>query len=299
MSKTILVVEDDPVAQNLLTEFLGQEGFSPLLAVDGLDAQELLRKRGEQVGCVLLDWSMPRMTGIELLRWMKVQEDTAHIPVVVQTGLTDPAFIKEGIDAGAFYYLTKPVQPKLLLSIVHAALNDHAYKQRLIDELAACQNPFALLTSGTFRYRTIADGERLALQIANSSPAPKRAMVISELMLNAVEHGNLGITYAEKSVLLESGSWEAEVRRRLALPEHADRDVTVTLERTADVMVVTVTDCGNGFDFSTYLEFDERRAFDTHGRGIAMVQSSLGLEFLGNGNTVRVTIDTNAAREKP
>ncbi len=293
MAESILVVEDDPVAQNLLSEFLGQEGYRILSAADGLDAQELLRGRRETVDCVLLDWSMPRMTGIELLHWMKKEEDLLHIPVVVQTGLTDPAHVKEGIDAGAFYYLTKPIQPRLLLSIVRAALNDRLYKQRLIAELAACQNPFCLLTSGTFRYRTIADGERLALQIANASPSPKRAMVISELMLNAVEHGNLGITYAEKSALLESGTWEAEVRRRLDLPGQADKFVTVTIERNAHAMIVTVSDCGPGFDFSSYLQFDERRAFDTHGRGIAMVQSSLGLEFLGNGSSVRVTIDTD------
>jgi anti-sigma regulatory factor (Ser/Thr protein kinase) len=115
-------------------------------------------------------------------------------------------------------------------------------------------------------------------------------MGISEIFLNAIEHGNLGITYDDKTELLDSGTWAQEVERRLALPENAHKEVVVRVTRTADHLTVLVRDCGPGFDFSKYLHFDETRVFHNHGRGIAIVSSDLKLEFLGNGNTVRITI---------
>jgi hypothetical protein len=230
------------------------------------------------------------MTGIDLLRWMKQSESTSGIPVIMQTVMDSPAHVKEGIDAGAFYFLSKPADPHILRSIVRAAISDRAYKAMLVKMLADCQNPLGCMTEGEFRFRTPREGEKLAVVIANASPSPARAMGISEIFLNAVEHGNLGITYDDKTDLLDTGTWSQEVERRLALPANADKKVVVRVTRTPEHLMVLVRDHGDGFDWKKYLHFDETRVFHNHGRGIAIVGSDLGLEFLGNGNTVRVTI---------
>jgi len=120
-------------------------------------------------------------------------------------------------------------------------------------------------------------------------------------MINAVEHGNLGITYEEKSHLTGQGTWEQQVEHRLAQSEYMDKIAVVQLQRDEQETRVTITDQGAGFDWQNYLEMDPARAFDTHGRGIAMANalSFDHLEYQGRGNRVLVSVfNTDAASDK-
>jgi CheY-like chemotaxis protein len=290
---TVLVADDDPEILHMIRHILEAEGLEVQAAGDGREAREVLEQNAEILSAVLLDWRMPHMSGIELLRWVKEQPDCRDIPVIMQTGMNAPEQIREGIEAGAFYYLTKPFDKRLLLSIVQAAVTDSRYRKSLLARLKESENPFQLLTDGTFRFRTLAEGERLALWIANACPSPAKAMDIAELFINAVEHGNLGITYEEKSELVDGGRWDVEIERRLALPENKDKSVLVTVRKNSEKMTVLVQDSGPGFDFSAYLNFSEERAVHNHGRGIAMANASMHLEYLETGNKVLVTVSNN------
>lgn len=287
---TILIVDDDPDVVFLVQTTLEAEGYFCKTASDGLEAQALIKKMKEQITAILLDWKMLKMSGIELLKWIKLQPELRDIPVVMQTILDKPEEVKQGIDAGAFYYLTKLTDPKLLLSIVKAAVSDFHQKKALLDKIKVGENPFALLVEGVFRFRTLVDGEYLALGIANECADPDEAVAISELINNAVEHGNLGIMYDAKTKYIEEDTFFAEIERRLALPEHARKYVEVRVKKGKDEMTVLITDQGPGFDFKKYLVLDESRVFDTHGRGIALANRLWDLQYLGTGNQVRVTI---------
>lgn len=287
---TILVVDDESIIRLLVRKILEDEGYSVHLAADGGEAQSIIQSGSVSFSAVLLDWAMPKMNGMELLRWVKNEPRYDHIPVIMQTAMDHPDQIKEGIEAGAFYYLTKPIQKDLLKSIVRAAVTDFRYKQVLHDKLRLSEQAFGLLEEGTFHFRTLAEGENLAIRIANASSKPEDAMVIAELLTNAVEHGNLGITYEEKSKLLEEGRWVAEVERRLVLPANSAKFVEVRIRRDHGQILVEIEDQGPGFDFLKYMTFDETRVFDTHGRGIAMATNALGVQYLDKGNRVRVTV---------
>jgi anti-sigma regulatory factor (Ser/Thr protein kinase) len=80
------------------------------------------------------------------------------------------------------------------------------------------------------------------------------------------------------------------IEERLKLPEYSAKFVEVKIKRLDDSLTVLVTDQGAGFDYKKYLTFDETRAYDNHGRGIAIANSTLELEYRGNGNEVLVTI---------
>ena len=287
---TILVVDDESIIRLLVRKILEDEGYSVQLAADGGEAQSIIQSGSVSFSAVLLDWAMPKMNGMELLRWVKNEPKYDHIPVIMQTAMDHPDQIKEGIEAGAFYYLTKPIQKDLLKSIVRAAVTDFRYKQILHDKLRLSEQAFGLLEEGTFHFRTLAEGENLAIRIANASSKPEDAMAIAELFTNAVEHGNLGITYEEKSKLLEEGRWVAEVERRLVLPANNAKFVEVRIRRDQGQILVEIEDQGPGFDFLKYITFDETRVFDTHGRGIAMATNALGVQYLDKGNRVRVTV---------
>jgi CheY-like chemotaxis protein/anti-sigma regulatory factor (Ser/Thr protein kinase) len=287
---TVLVVDDEEPFREVLRRTLEEEGCGVLTAADGSEALQILQTHPDSVSVVILDWMMPQMSGIELLRWMKKQGHIEHIPVIMLTVLDDPERIREGIDAGAFYYLVKPFQRPLLNSILRAAVADYHAFRHLLETLKHYRKPIALLEEGTFRFRTPQEAEQVAVMIASATPDPEHAMVISELLLNAVEHGNLGITYAEKGKLLDDNIWEQEVERRLSLPENANRYVEVRMKRVDGNLKIEIEDQGPGFDFERYLRIEESRLFDNHGRGIAIARLALNVEFVGSGNKVVVTI---------
>src|SRR5438067_13188136 len=111
-------------------------------------------------------------------------------------------------------------------------------------------------------------------------------------MVHAVEHGNLGITYDEKSVLLAEGRWRDEVARRLGLSENRGKRADVQFIRGDDELRFIICDRGNGFEWTRYLEIDPRRAFDRHGRGILMARhvSFSSIDYRGCGNEVVATV---------
>ena len=144
-----------------------------------------------------------------------------------------------------------------------------------------------LLLCSEFQLRTLLEARTLANALSGYYPQPQRVVLgISELLINAVEHGNLGISYQEKSRLLQQGGWEGEIERRLSLPENISKTVTVQLERKPHEMSLIISDCGAGFEYTNYLEISAERAFDPNGRGIAMsrMMSFDTLEYQGKGN---------------
>jgi anti-sigma regulatory factor (Ser/Thr protein kinase) len=165
-------------------------------------------------------------------------------------------------------------------------------------ELPEClrhaEPPSALLEKGVFRFRSLEEARALANTLSRACPNPEKSVIgIEELLINAVEHGNLGISYEEKTQLLLTGTWADEVRYRLASPLGRERSVTVQFERFPDDSVrIEIRDEGDGFDWRPYVDFDVDRAFDNHGRGIAMAKalSFDSLQYCGNGNTVVATI---------
>jgi hypothetical protein len=211
----------------------------------------------------------------------------------METAMQDHENIREGLDAGAYYYLTKPFQPEVLVAVVRAALQQVVEYRRLRESVQVAERPFSFLREGVFQFRSLEEGRQLAGILALACPDPERSINgLQELLINAVEHGNLGMTYREKSDLLLAGAWEEELERRLGLPEYRLRQVEVVYARRPDQISFVIRDQGKGFDCSDYLDFSPERAFDLHGRGIAMARklSFDSLEYQGNGNTVMAII---------
>ena len=116
---------------------------------------------------------------------------------------------------------------------------------------------------------------------------------ISELLVNALEHGNLKIGYEEKSNLMRSGMWRIEVDRRLDSAENKGTYIELEFQVGLQGVQITISDQGSGFDWLPYMDFDPDRAFDPHGRGIAVARLSSfdDLEYIGKGNEVIAAIN--------
>lgn len=293
-SSHILVVEDEAVLAEIIQNHLTAQGFRVTWAEDGQAAWDLILAAPGRFAAILLDRAMPRMDGLALLGKIRGWPETAHIPVIMATALDDKASVLEGLNAGAYYYLTKPLQLDLLLAVVRAAVNQTDERLRLAQLVRQTEQSLDCLTSAVFHFRQIEEVDFLASLLARLSPQPERTVLgLSELMINAVEHGNLGITYDEKSRLLLADELTIEIRRRQRLPENQDKRVEVRFERLPEAIQFIVQDQGAGFDWGRYLDFDPDRMFDPNGRGVAMAnhQSFDALTYQGNGNTVVVRVD--------
>lgn len=286
---TILIVDDEEWNRDILREYLGRAGYATLEAEDGHQALARVEADAPRLDAILLDRMMPGIDGMEVLRRLKANPEYKTLPVILQTARADPASMAEGIEAGAFYYLTKPFEPEVMLAVVRAAVLDRRQIRELNAEIQEQACAFGLAVAGTFEVRTVEEAYSLAAMLARTCPNPTAAAVgLAELMLNGIEHGNLGIGYDEKTQLFRNGTWEEEVRRRLDLPENAGKFVVVRYERRSDEVFFRVQDQGPGFDWARYLDFEPERATHCHGRGIALarVNAFTSLEYEGKGNSV-------------
>lgn len=289
----VLIVDDEPFNVEILLEYLEDSGYELDTAEDGQEAWEKLEAAPDYFDVVILDRMMPRMNGMEVLARLKAHPVMQSIPVILQTALAAEDEILEGMQAGAWYYLTKPFDEELLRSVLGTAIEDRMRYRRVQEESSAAGRSFDMMSEGRFRFRTLESARDLATVLANACPEPARVVIgLSELFINAVEHGNLGITYDEKSLLREQNRWDEEVAQRLADLRYTEREVEVHFHRDSDCIRVTITDQGDGFDWQKYQEMDPERAFDTHGRGIAMSRmlSFDALEYRGCGNQVVATV---------
>lgn len=269
----ILAVDDEVFNLDILQTILEEAQFEVVRASDGAAAMRVLQEQPE-FDLVVLDRMMPQMNGTEVLKLMKANPRLAHIPVIMQTADGRNAQILEGIQAGAYYYLVKPYDEELLLSIVHAALKDTHLRKEVRSKLQSQQNVTGLLEEARFRFQTPQEAINLAYYIANFCPDAENCVYgLNELMINAIEHGNLRMNYDDKPRLLREGKWHQEVERHLTLPGNADKFVKLHLVSDGKELVISVTDSGEGFAWKDFMDFDPLRMTEPLGRGIAMCRA--------------------------
>ena len=294
-SAVILVVDDEPLNLDIIEEYLTGKGQPYMVetASDGVEAMEKLEADPNKYDVILLDRMMPRMSGMEVLEKLSAHTELKYIPVILQTAKVSKDDILEGLKAGAYYYLTKPFTSAILHSVVKTAVKDRSYNKALLASLKVTKSSVKLLKNANFQFRSLEDVRAISSLVACAcDEAEKVAMGLSELMINAVEHGNLHIGYDEKSDLRKDDLWESEVAKRLEFPENKDKYATIEVINNLDSVTYTVIDQGNGFVWNNFLEFDTDRIMDNHGRGIAMANKLYfsNLEYQGNGNIVTVKV---------
>jgi DNA-binding response OmpR family regulator len=118
--KKILVIDDHADSVFLLKDRLEREGYDVMTAYDGKSG--LQRAFNDNPDLILLDIMMPDIDGLEVCRTILNNQNTKDIPVILITGRADADGTKEGLQAGAFDYIRKPVNKTELLARIHSAL---------------------------------------------------------------------------------------------------------------------------------------------------------------------------------
>src|SRR5260370_5481772 len=120
MDNTILVVEDDPELQEVLTLNLQNAGYRVLRASNIRQAEALVNTTLPQL--ILLDWMLPDTPGLSFARKLRSESRTMAIPIILLTGRDGESDKITGLEAGADDYLIKPFSPRELLARIKAVM---------------------------------------------------------------------------------------------------------------------------------------------------------------------------------
>ncbi len=114
LAVTVLIVEDDPSQLEMLAYNVEQDGYQVLRAEDGKEALQLLQDYEPDI--VLLDWMLPRVSGIEVCRRIKMNEIHKCTPVIILSARTEEEDRVKGLESGADDYVLKPYSISELLA---------------------------------------------------------------------------------------------------------------------------------------------------------------------------------------
>jgi CheY-like chemotaxis protein len=291
---TILTVDDQPEALEILNHLLKQEHYQTISAQNGKEALEILNS-SHNIDAILLDRMMPVMDGISLLHKLRNYEEYSDIPVIMQTAADNDFEIREGIDAGAYYYVTKPFSHQTLISVLKSALRLRSRHKKIYEKAGfylenrkKLMGGLGLMKSLSFEFNRLNDIKNIAYAASCCFPEPAKIMgAITELLLNAHEHGNLGISFSEKSDFLKEGTWEDEILFRELMPENISKKVQVEISRNEKDVSILIADEGNGFEYKKFLTLDPARAKKLNGRGVYLAALDFDeLKFLRSGSQV-------------
>lgn len=126
----ILIVDDDELNRKILNDILEDAEFGVAEAQSGQEALDALEADPE-IKIILLDRMMPGMDGMQFMRVFSTRAQWRNKKVIMQTAANQPKDVIEGNATGVYYYLTKPFDEDIVLSIVRSAASDIEALERL------------------------------------------------------------------------------------------------------------------------------------------------------------------------
>jgi two-component system cell cycle response regulator DivK len=120
MTKTVLIVEDNELNMKLFNDLLEAHGYATLKTSHGIEAMELARAHRPDL--ILMDIQLPEVSGLEVTRWLKADEELKSIPVIAITAFAmkgDEERIREG---GCEAYMSKPISVSKFIATIKTYL---------------------------------------------------------------------------------------------------------------------------------------------------------------------------------
>ena len=290
----LLLVDDEQLVRDELGGILEDEGYDVITGSDGQEGMELFRS--EQPDMVITDIRMPRRDGLWLA--MTIKQEAPDVPITVVTGHGTEAMAIDALRAGVTDFLKKPVRMEDLsgaLTRMEAALHlatDVHQQAGMPESVQVAERSWRYLLNNDMD--VIPEFVDFLLKHStkglDSQSEMELNIALRELILNAMEHGNLGLSYEAKSQALEEGSLEQVLAQRAALPEYVERRVTVDATRRERELTICITDMGEGFDWHNLADpQDPKNLLSSHGRGVLLARMSVDdLSFNPKGNQVTI-----------
>ncbi len=247
---------------------------------------------------------MPVMDGLEMLE--KIRKIDSNSLFIIISTLDAPKYTLQALRLKANDYLVKPLLSKDLLTMLakYARILENRTKDREILGMIYNRTLGMKILNRVDLVGKIVD--RLMLETEQVIPPPDRLGIhlgLVEMLTNAIEHGNLEITYEEKSQAMEVSlhQWNELVNQRCLAPDYAGRLVDLEFHLSKDRCDWLITDQGPGFDWKKIPDStDSANLLATHGRGILLTSLRFNeITYLGNGNQVRLVKHLSAETALP
>ncbi len=285
----VLILEDDTFSRKYFQNIVERQGFICEAVENGKIGYEFYKEFDPDV--IICDIQMPEMDDLEFLE--KIRGDNSDAIVIMATAFESEDYAIRALELGANNYLKKPVYPDNLLSLLNKykhIVEQHTVFDNLIQTTEKLEfikyfksdmRSVPIIVDYLMQYirESFEDSERIGVELG-----------LAELITNAVEHGNLNISYAEKSEALDEDRLPELVNQRLTDTEIAKRTVKVDFILNTEFCQWIITDQGNGFDWNNVQNpLLNDRAEKLHGRGIFISRFQFDeMEYLGKGNSVRI-----------
>jgi len=286
-----LVVTDDTHFKQDVTSCLEDDKFHLTFVSSFNEAKPLLKDSNNNISTIICNIPDQKETFEKDLRLFKREDFAKYIPII---GVAPANQKHSAIARNLFFHvLHTPFQEDILSHTIEEGKSDFKRYQALLSEVNSRTSAIGLIKSGKFVLQTLQQAEALTTMLSLACPDPSAvALGLSELLVNAIEHGNLEISYSEKTVLLENGKWDEEIRKRLSQDEYKDRFIEIIFKRSPEEICISITDQGPGFDWRKFIEYGADQFDNKHGRGIA-IAFAMGfdnLEYNEKGNQVTAKI---------
>ncbi len=285
-SPGVLIVDDEESLRSLLLRVLRAEGYAPVPAGDGEEAIRLFRETSPWV--VVSDIRMPKMDGLTLLTEIrKVDREAA---VILMTGQGNEEVLLKALRGGATNFFKKPFTSQELLEEIRRVVSfrREAARSGLFSPYLTSETKSFVLPAELTSYSAVVN--QLTLQLPCMLPPEdilNLRIGIEEMITNAVEHGSLGISFAEKSEAIREGRLAGLIAERSALCRGAGRRIFITSRLARDLFEVTIRDEGQGFDWRALPEVAPENLLAFNGRGILLTKIYFDeVEYNEQGNQV-------------
>jgi len=285
----VLIVEDDEASRQFMTTLVRDEGYEVEDAANGADGLKAFESFKPDL--VFSDISMPVMDGLQMLEKIRKQSNDAI--VVMTTAFGTAEYTLKALRLRANDFLVKPVLPQDVVANLKKyqdVFATRSVERQVFGMILHRELTLQLGNQPTIVSRVV---DRLMQETEGRIPPSERLNVhlgLLEIIMNAIEHGNLGITYHEKSEALESSSevWPNLVKQRMNEQPYCDRSVLIQFQMDGECCEWTITDEGEGFNWKEVPDpNDPENLLAANGRGIMLARLNFDeLAYLGNGNQV-------------
>lgn len=291
---TVLVVDPCQDTQAHILRHMRERGFTVITVSDPATALATIELAAPDI--VLTDSFLPDGAGLALTKTLRSR--LAPCPVIVMSDRQSEQTVIHALRAGAVDYLLKPIGVEELSHALQRA------RQQLVIDIEGppgilCSDYNLTMESDPVHIPGIVSWllQTTALTLSDTTRLHLRG-TLQELLLNAVEHGSLSITYADKQLAIAQNRYSELVRERLLEARLTPRSVTIQVhcDRSARSLEYRIADEGSGFDWRTVFGRAHKAcdAEDASGRGIFLARSffpSLRYNDLGNIVTFSVSME--------
>lgn len=285
----VLIVEDDEASRQFMTTLASDAGCEVAEAANG--AEGLKSFESFHPDLIFSDISMPVMDGLEMLE--KVRKQSHDAIVVMTTAFATAEYTLKALRLHANDFLVKPLLPQDVVSSLKKyqdVFKTRSTEREVFGMILHRELTLQLRNQPAIVSRVV---DRLMQETEGRIPAADRLSVhlgLLEIIMNAIEHGNLGITYQEKSEALEGSSqdWSNLIKMRMEASPYRERSVLIQFQMDSECCEWTITDEGEGFSWQDVPDpNDPENLLAANGRGIMLARLSFDdLTYLGCGNQV-------------